>query len=589
MRTADGLGPPNAIAVDATAPLTRGYVDVLAGRAPRAADRGGADRTGHEAARSAASVARSPAATARDRTQWSVRSSSRRCSHEVVLFAPLPEVRAAQGFGLQHEWLVDTPAPDHLGPGARAQPVGHRRRLARRVHRPATGRRRRRSFAAAPVTRELAVGVLVGGLALLEIVLLAGPAFAVERPPPAAPAGAGRRQRRHAGPCPAHRARRRCRARRRRRGRRDRRRRRRRVRRAAVHRGATSPTPRAGGYRVFPAALAAIAALAVVTGAARRAGTGLHHRPAERRRVAGRAAGRHPVAQALDRRRRRHGRPRHRAGRRRHVLGRRREAMLAGLVLGELGLVLCTPALVGLVARIGRLLPLAPRIALRDAARNRAVGRPGDLGRDGGGRRQRRDRACTSTATGRNRSSSTGFEFPIGSVQASLASAGRQGWPEQARSDPPNPADVEAVLRRTLPVVGGATCVKRRLRRSVDPERFCGLMPRSAPGQACPYAEAMAERALTAAEQRAARGDHRCDDTLYGGPSGNDARRRWHRAGRPDRRVGRRHRRPRRRVLRAGGVVVRDARLFDNGRATSQSSTRPRRRSRNAEAIARRA
>ncbi len=50
--------------------------------------------------------------------------------------------------------------------------------------------------------------------------------------------------------------------------------------------------------------------------------------------------------------------------------------MLAGLVVGELGLVFCTPALVGLVARIGRLLPLAPRVALRDAARNRASAAP---------------------------------------------------------------------------------------------------------------------------------------------------------------------------------------------------------------------
>ncbi len=50
--------------------------------------------------------------------------------------------------------------------------------------------------------------------------------------------------------------------------------------------------------------------------------------------------------------------------------------MLAGIVLGELGLVFCTPALVGLVARIGRLLPLAPRVALRDAARNRASAAP---------------------------------------------------------------------------------------------------------------------------------------------------------------------------------------------------------------------
>jgi putative ABC transport system permease protein len=50
--------------------------------------------------------------------------------------------------------------------------------------------------------------------------------------------------------------------------------------------------------------------------------------------------------------------------------------VLTGLIIGQLGLVLCTPALVGLVARLGRFLPLAPRIALRDTARNRAAAAP---------------------------------------------------------------------------------------------------------------------------------------------------------------------------------------------------------------------
>ena len=114
-------------------------------------------------------------------------------------------------------------------------------------------------------TRELAIGTLVAGLALLEIVLLAGPAFAVS---------ARRRQRQLAlvaanGGTPAH------------------------VRRIVLADGvvlglvgaasaswsASSPRSppgrtsrtclahaRAGGYRVFPIALIAIAALAVVTG-----------------------------------------------------------------------------------------------------------------------------------------------------------------------------------------------------------------------------------------------------------------------------------------------------------------------------------
>ncbi|MFI7660741.1 FtsX-like permease family protein [Micromonospora parva] len=50
--------------------------------------------------------------------------------------------------------------------------------------------------------------------------------------------------------------------------------------------------------------------------------------------------------------------------------------ILTGLILGELGLVCCAPTLLGVLARLGRVLPLAPRIALRDASRNRAAAAP---------------------------------------------------------------------------------------------------------------------------------------------------------------------------------------------------------------------
>ena len=52
---------------------------------------------------------------------------------------------------------------------------------------------------------------------------------------------------------------------------------------------------------------------------------------------------------------------------------REREVLLilAGSVLAELGLVAMTPWLVGVTGRFGPLLPVAPRLALRDAARNR--------------------------------------------------------------------------------------------------------------------------------------------------------------------------------------------------------------------------
>ncbi|MFE0460798.1 FtsX-like permease family protein [Kitasatospora sp. NPDC058965] len=49
----------------------------------------------------------------------------------------------------------------------------------------------------------------------------------------------------------------------------------------------------------------------------------------------------------------------------------RNTAVLGGSVLAELGMVACTPVLVGLFGRLGRLLPLTPRLALRDAVRHR--------------------------------------------------------------------------------------------------------------------------------------------------------------------------------------------------------------------------
>jgi len=50
--------------------------------------------------------------------------------------------------------------------------------------------------------------------------------------------------------------------------------------------------------------------------------------------------------------------------------------ILAGAVLGEIGLIMCTPTVLSLIAVLGRRLPLCPRMALRDAARNRASAAP---------------------------------------------------------------------------------------------------------------------------------------------------------------------------------------------------------------------
>ncbi|MFJ1752247.1 FtsX-like permease family protein [Kitasatospora sp. NPDC088134] len=45
--------------------------------------------------------------------------------------------------------------------------------------------------------------------------------------------------------------------------------------------------------------------------------------------------------------------------------------LLGGSVLAEIGMLLCTPLLIGLFGRLGRFLPLSPRLALRDSVRHR--------------------------------------------------------------------------------------------------------------------------------------------------------------------------------------------------------------------------
>ena len=220
MRTQDGLTRPNAIAVDATAPETLGYVEVLAGRAPRAVTE--VALTEHAMKRLGQGIGGT--VTSGDGTRsYTVVGEVEFPSllDEVVLFAPLPEVRAALGF--HQEWLVDTPAPITWAQVRELNQSGIV--VASRdvfIHPPPLADVPRSSPQDPRVSRELAVGVLVGGLALLEIVLLAGPAFAVS---------ARRRQRQLAlvaanGGTPAHVRRivlcRRCRARGDQRGRRSR-------------------------------------------------------------------------------------------------------------------------------------------------------------------------------------------------------------------------------------------------------------------------------------------------------------------------------------------------------------------------------
>jgi len=370
LRTAGGIGRLGARATDAADPMARGLVKMVTGTAPAAAD---------EIAVSGAAGERLGVA-AGDRVSTPDGSSSWRVTGVVEFPETLGEqvLYAAGALPDRAEnrqptaWLVDTPTPVTW-----AQVPAYNKRgisvAARAV------------FADPPAdtgglagtvddTGAFDVGLLIGALAVLEIVLLAGPAFAV---------GARRKQRDLAlvaanGATPAH------------------------LRRIVLADGlvlgllgalagtvlgvalALGARPlvevhlmheRAGGYRVFPLALLAISALA--------AGTGLLAAM-----VPAFTAARADVVRAL-------------TGRAATVRSRRRwialglallaagvvgggygavtvseSAILYGVVAVVAGLVLCTPALIGLLGRLGHLLPLALRISLRDTSRNRASAAP---------------------------------------------------------------------------------------------------------------------------------------------------------------------------------------------------------------------
>ncbi|MFI7078326.1 FtsX-like permease family protein [Micromonospora sp. NPDC049903] len=358
-----------ATEVDLTDPLAAGLVRVHEGRVPATADEVALNR----AARRALGVDVGGVLNAGDGIgSWTV-----------VGVVELPESLEPMAFlrpagepsgSLDHDtvFLVDLPGPvtDDLFRHLNRNGVV----VGARVWAPSSPVEAVRPLGNSMGAEAIGTGMLIGGLGLLEVVLLVGPAFAV---------GVRRRRRELAlvavaGGDAAQ------------------------LRRVVLADGvllgclgaavgvalgvlsAFAARPlveefvfqhRFAGYRVWPAALGVIALVAVLAGVLAALA------PAW-------TAARQDVVAGLAGRR---GAPTHR--RRWLALGVllavtglviagigaamvRSSVILAGLVLGELGLVFATPTLVGLLARLGRFLPLAPRIAVRDASRNRSSTAP---------------------------------------------------------------------------------------------------------------------------------------------------------------------------------------------------------------------
>ncbi|GGM54173.1 hypothetical protein GCM10011608_43950 [Micromonospora sonchi] len=553
-RTADGVGPVPSYGLDLADPVTEGMARLRAGRAPTA---------GTEVAASEAALRRLGVDLG---GTVELAEGSRRFT--VVGIVELPDNLGAvivlppdARTDPPSAWLVDAPAPVGWDQVRQLNDVGILVLSRAVVLDPPPVQQAPQSEVDA---QTVAIGVVLGGLGAMQIVLLAGPAFAI---------GARRRQRDLAlvaanGGSPAH------------------------LRRIVLADGvvlgllgavagillgavlAVAARPlveehlaqaRAGGYRIFPLALLAVAGLAVLTGVAAAL-------------VPAFVAARQNVVVAL-------------TGRRGATRSRRRwvllglvltvggtglaayaavhvsaNLLLAGLVLTQLGLVLCTPALVGLLARLGQHLPLTPRIALRDASRNRAATAPAIS-------------AVMAAVAGtvclgvyQNSSDARSTEAYRPNTPPGHLTVVNPLGPEQ-RAIPA--ARLDAIADTTL-----AATEVAEIRVPGCPGWDPGTCPNPfvevvlPPQQRCPFFDT--QRPLTAQEQRQARADARCQSTQetysrsYAGLVVDDGEALSPLTGAHGDDLARAVA-----TLRAGGVVVTDSRYVVNGTVTVQPPTVP--------------
>ncbi|WFE34295.1 ABC transporter permease [Micromonospora sp. WMMD975] len=461
---------------------------------------------------------------------------------EVVTFAGV----APDSPSTYDSWLVDVPGTVDAALADRLNAQG----IQVSARHPLPGRQGVADGMTMPGVEETGVSVLVGGLGLLEVVLLVGPAFAV-----------GVRRRRRdlalvavAGGDAAH------------------------LRRIVLADGvvlgaggaalglllgvgtAFAGRPlveqyllhqRLGAYRVFPAALAAIAAVAVLAGVLAALAPAW---TAARQDVVAGLAGRREATP-----------PRPRwllLGALLTVAGTALAAfaatlssptgVLAGVVLGELGLVFCTPTLVGMLARAGRLLPLTPRLALRDASRNRSSAAPAIS-------------AVMAAVAG-----SVALGVYLASDDARDRALWQPGLPpghvllqlndREAGPPPPAAGTVTERVRAVLPDATVTAIATPECARPAGVDDYCVALAVRPPAERCPYGPFESGPSSARDDPRCVRPDREPNDVFVpvlvddgaALPALTDA---------PADEVA-----AARRTLAAGGVVVTDPRQVENGR-----------------------
>jgi putative ABC transport system permease protein len=538
----------DARAVDLTDPLARPLATLREGRRPTRPDE----------------IAVSPAALRRlgvrldepvrtvDGTTYRVVGVAEFPDNLREVVALRPEIPPGPPGTVDENWLVDLPRPVDAALADRLNAHG----ILVSARTPLPGREELAHGPNLPDAEQTGNTVLVGGLGLLEVVLLVGPAFAV-----------GVRRRRRdlalvavAGGDAAH------------------------LRRIVLADGvvlgaggaavglllgvgaAFAGRPlveqyvlqaRFGAYRVFPAALVAIVAVAVLAGVL--AALAPAWSAARQDVVAGLAGRREPPP----------------PGRRWLVLGllltvagaalaaygATRTAptgVLAGVVLGELGLVFCTPTLIGLLARTGRLLPLTPRLALRDASRNRSSAAPAIS-------------AVMAAVAG-----SVALGVYVASDDARQREAWQPGLPPGnvllQRTDGPATGALPPageVAERVRAVLPGATVIPLaapECARPADKEDYCVATAVRPPEQRCPYDPVAPGPAVARTDPRCVR-PFRDPSDLYLPAIVDDGTALPALTGAPADQVA-----AARRTLAAGGVVVTDPGQVVDGRVRVEVS-----------------
>jgi putative ABC transport system permease protein len=172
--------------------------------------------------------------------------------------------------------------------------------------------------------------------------------------------------------------------------------------------------------------------------------------------------------------------------------------ILIALILTEVGLVLCTPALLGLLARAGRWLPVALRITLRDASRNRTAAAP----------------AISAVMAAVIGAVAVSVILTSQSQQEASQLAGNMGDVTVYRlgdlskaSNTAIPASVATTMRTTLPA---AETHEIKLLACNGGPCFAHIRPPA--DRECPYTPDVLHRGPTEPEQQSALADHRCAD-----------------------------------------------------------------------------